>query len=324
MSRYIIRRVVQAIPLLVGISVVIFAMLQMTPGGPIAIGEGTGGAARVSPQELERMRDRYGLNEPMYVQYLRWAMDLLKGDWGTSFSTGLPVTEMIGERIGTTLLLTGAAFLLTVVIAFPVGIYAATHKYSFFDYLSTSLAFLGVAVPSFWFGIMLLYIFNFNLGWLPASGLADLRVHYQGIPKLIDLIKHLLMPVVVLGLISTASLTRYIRSSMLDVMAEDYLRTARAKGLPEKTVIGKHALKNAVIPVITVLVLQIPYLFLGAVITESIFGISGMGRLYIQSAELRDYPVLMGILIFAAALVIAANLIADILYGLVDPRIVYE
>ncbi|CAN5217577.1 oligopeptide ABC transporter permease AppB [soil metagenome] len=323
MSRYFIRRVLQAIPLLIGITIIIFVMLQMTPGGPLAVGENPAGRGRVTEEDLQRLRNQYGLNDPMYVQYLNWLGDLAQGDLGTSFNTGLPVLRMIGERLPTTLLVMGLAFALTLMLSIPIGILAAVRRYSFFDYFTTSFSFLGIAIPSFWFAIMLIYLFSFQLGWLPSVGLTDPRADHEGFSGLWDRVTHLIMPVSVLALTSTANVTRYVRAAMLDVISQDYVRTARAKGLREQMVIWVHALKNAAIPIVTVLALELPDLFIGAVIVESVFAIAGMGRLFIESANLRDYPVLMGVLTIAAALVIFFNLLADLLYGALDPRVRY-
>jgi peptide/nickel transport system permease protein len=322
-SRYFIRRVLQAIPLLIGITIIIFVMLQMTPGGPLAVGENPAGRGRVTEEDLQRLRNQYGLNDPMYVQYLNWLGDLAQSDLGTSFNTGLPVLRMIGERLPTTLLVMGLAFALTLMLSIPIGILAAVRRYSFFDYFTTSFSFLGIAIPSFWFAIMLIYLFSFQLGWLPSVGLTDPRADHEGFSGLWDRVTHLIMPVSVLALTSTANVTRYVRAAMLDVISQDYVRTARAKGLREQMVIWVHALKNAAIPIVTVLALELPDLFIGAVIVESVFAIAGMGRLFIESANLRDYPVLMGVLTIAAALVIFFNLLADLLYGALDPRVRY-
>jgi len=324
MSHCVIRRALQAIPLLIGISVIVFVLLQMTPGGPLAIAENPGGSGRVTQEQLERLRAKYGLDDPLYMRYLHWAGDLVRGDWGTSFNTGQPVLAMIGERIPATLLLTGLAFLVTLILAFPIGIISAARQYSLFDYIATTAAFLGIAVPSFWLALMFLYVFTFSLGWLPAVGLGDPRQQYEGFAAVVDRARHLIMPVGVLALVSTASLTRYVRAAMLDVLGQDYMRTARGKGLTERAALMRHALKNAAIPVVTILALEIPDLFIGSVIVESIFAISGMGRLFVESADLRDYPVLMGILLIASFLVILFNLIADILYSRLDPRIRYR
>lgn len=322
MGRYAIRRLLQAIPLLIGISALVFLMLQMTPGGPLAIAEDAGG--RMTAEDLERLRNKYGLDDPLYVQYLNWGGDLIRGDWGTSFNTGQPVLSMIMERVPTTLLVTGLAFLLSLMISIPIGLLSAVRQYSFFDHFSTSISFMGISIPSFWSSLMLLFLFSFSLGWLPSVGLSDLRQDLTGWDAFVDRVKHLILPVSVLALTSTASLTRYIRAAVLDVLGQDYIRTARAKGLREHVILLTHALKNASTPIITVLATELPDLFIGAVIVESVFAISGMGRLFVDSANLRDYPVLMGILMLASGLVILCNILADLLYGVVDPRIRYR
>ncbi|MBA2521675.1 MAG: ABC transporter permease [Chloroflexia bacterium] len=324
MSRYAFRRLLQAIPLLIAISALLFGLLQMTPGGPLAVAEGGGRSGRMTAEDLQRLRNKYGLDDPIPVQYWNWARDLVRGDWGTSFNTGLPVLTMIRERLPTTLQVMGLAFVVTLLLSFPIGILAAVRRYTVFDYLTTSFSFLGIAVPSFWFALMLVFAFSFSLGWLPSNGLSDARASYEGIAAFNDRLVHLIMPVAVLALTSTASITRYVRSAMLDVINQDYVRTAHAKGIRERTVILVHALKNGAIPIVTVLALELPDLFIGAVIIESVFAISGMGRLFIESANLRDYPVLMGVLIIAAILVIVFNLLADLIYALLDPRIRYQ
>ncbi len=319
MIAYIFRRLLQSIPLLLVISMIIFLLLQMTPGGPLAMGESVG-SGRVTAEQIERLRDKYGLNQPLYIRYLYWFGDFIRGDWGTSFNTGRPVLEMITERLPTTLLLTGLAYLVMLILAFPIGILSAVRQYSVMDYIMTGLAFIGISIPSFWFGLLLLFMFSFKTGWLPAFGLTDVN-EYTGMAYLWDLGRHLVMPVAVLAMIDTAAVTRYIRASMLETIHQDYVRTARAKGLGQRAVIIRHVLRNATIPIVTILALRIPDLFLGTVVTETIFAIPGMGRLFIMSAELRDYPVLMGILVIAAILVILSNLLADVLYAALDPRI---
>ncbi|MFT4039653.1 MAG: ABC transporter permease [Thermomicrobiales bacterium] len=324
MGRYVVRRVLQAVPLLIVISAIIFIMLQMTPGGPLATGEGGGRSARVTAEDLQRLRNKYGLDDPLYLQYIHWGRDLLRGDWGVSFNTGLPVLTMIGERLPTTLLVMGLSFLTTLILAIPIGILAAVRRYSLFDYVTTTVSFLGIAIPSFWFALMLMFVFSFTLGWLPSVGLSDPRAAHTGVDAVIDRAQHLIMPVTVLALTSTASLTRYVRAAMLDVIGQDYVRTAQAKGLAERTVVMVHALKNGAIPIVTVLAIELPDLFIGAVIVESVFAISGMGRLFIESANLRDYPVLMGVMVITAILVVTFNLVADLLYATLDPRIRFQ
>ena len=321
MASYLLRRLLQAVPLLVIISIIIFVLLQMTPGGPLSVGEG--GATAANAAQVARLREKYGLNDPMYLQYLRWAGGVLTGDWGMSFKTGQPVLQVIGQRVSVTLTVSGLAFVLSAVLAVVIGMFAAVKRHSTFDYVTTGVSFVGLATPSFWFGLMLIYVFSFQLGLLPSSGLEDLRANHQGWDGMVDRLRHLVLPVTVLSFVTVASLTRYVRSSMLDVLAQDYIRTARGSGLSARAVIFGHALKNASIPVTTVVLLSLPELFLGAVITETIFGLPGMGRLFIESANDRDYPVLLGLLMIASLLVILANLIADLVYARLDPRISY-
>lgn len=322
MVNYLTRRLLMSVPLLIGISIVVFGLLQATPGGPLSNG-GEGAGAQLSPEQIERLRDEYGLDDPLPVQYLSWAGGIVTGDWGTSLRTGRPVLEMIVDRLPATLLLIGLAFAISLAIAIPVGIVAARRQHSTFDYVATGVSFAGFATPSFWFGLMLLFLFSYSLGWLPSSGLEDLRETHTGLDSLWDRMQHLIMPVAVLALVTTASLARYVRASMLEVLDQDYIRTARGSGLPERTVVMRHALKNAAIPVVTVAVLAVPELFLGTAITETIFSIPGIGRLFIESADQRDYPVLLGILVIASLLVVLANIVADLLYALLDPRIAY-
>lgn len=321
MTSYLIRRLLQSIPLLLGISIVVFFLLQMTPGGPLVAGEG---ATQQTPEQMAKLREQYGLDKPLPIQYLSWIGGVVTGDWGISYNSGEPVMGMIAERIPITLLLTGLALFVALLISLPVGILSAYKRYSAFDYASTGVAFAGLSTPSFWFGLMLLYVFSFQLHLLPSSGISDLRENHQGLAAFGDLAMHLLMPVLVLSLITVAQLTRYVRSSMVEVLDQDYVRTARGSGLPERIVVMHHAFKNAATPVVTIAVLAIPELFLGAVITESIFSLPGMGRLFVESANLRDYPVLLGILMVAAVLVVLANLLADVVYGWLNPRISYE
>jgi peptide/nickel transport system permease protein len=278
----------------------------------------------MTAEDLDRLRNKYGLDDPLYIQFFHWGTDLVTGDWGTSFNTGQPVLSMIMGRLPTTLMVTGLAFALTIMISIPIGLLSAVRQYSFFDYLSTGISFLGISIPSFWSSLMLLYLFSFTLGWLPSVGLSDLRQDLTGWQAFWDLLKHLALPVSVLALTSTASLTRYVRAAMLDVLGQDYIRTAQAKGLRERIILIVHALRNAATPIITVVATELPDLFIGAVIVESVFAISGMGRLFVDSANLRDYPVLMGILMLASLLVIVCNIVADMLYGIVDPRIRYR
>lgn len=317
MGNYLLRRLLQAIPLLFGISIISFAIMHLAPGGPLA---GYIMNPKVSPADIARLEHMWGLDQPLYIQYLKWLAAILQGDWGWSYRTGRPVLSMILGRLPATLYLMSTSFLLSVIIAIPAGIISAIKRYSQFDYLVTIAAFMGVALPSFWFGLMMQLVFSIKLGWLPSAGMQTIGLGFN----LLDRIKYVLMPAVVLGLINMASWSRYMRSSMLEAIHQDYITTARAKGLTNRVVIGRHALKNALIPVVTIMGLDLPAFFGGAAITEKIFAWPGMGRLYVDAVFSRDYPILMGVLMLTAILVVFGNLLADLTYGFLDPRIKYE
>ncbi|MCL6450821.1 MAG: ABC transporter permease [Acetobacteraceae bacterium] len=316
MRRYVIRRLLQALPLLVGISIVTFCIIQLAPGDPATLMINP----EASLEDVRRLKIALGLDKPVYVQYWRWISRVLRGDLGTSFIDGYPVAAKMLQRIPTTLQLVGLALLVQVSLAIPVGIICATRQYSVFDYAASSFAFLGISLPNFWFGLMLMLLFSVYLGILPSHGLSTYGVGFN----LGDRLRHLAMPVLVMGLTGMASFTRYTRSSLLEVVRQDYIRTARAKGLSERVVIYKHALRNSLIPVVTLLGLSLPTLFGGSLIVESLFAIPGMARLAVQAVFQRDYPVIMAVNMMAATMVVAGNLLADIAYALVDPRIKYD
>ena len=317
MGQYVIKRLLQMIPLLVGISIVIFLIIQAAPGGPEAMLYETG--RFISPDVVDAYRQRLGVDKPIHVQYYRWITAALKGDLGLSFSTTRPVADMIVERLPSTLELMVVSFLLAACIAIPLGIFSALYKYSFFDLLGTGLSFLGIAMPVFWFGLMLQLLFSVKLGWLPVAGTETV-----GNTSFWDHIKHIIMPAFVLSIHYIANWSRYMRSSLLGVVQQNYIVTARAKGLTERKVILRHALKNALIPVVSIMALNLANLFSGAVITETIFAWPGIGRLFIQAMTARDYSLLMGILMMGSFMVVFFNLIADLVYGWLDPRISYE
>ena len=317
MTAYIGRRLLQMIPMMLGISLVLFAIIQATPGGPEAALLGTGRA--VDPQALAAYRHRLGVDEPVPVQYVRWLTAALSGDLGESFQTGRPVSQMILERLPATLELMGAAFLIAVLAALVLGIFSAVRQYSAFDFLGTGFSFLGIAMPVFWFALILQLVFGVWLGWLPISGRETV-----GAATLADHLKHLILPASVLSLRYIAGWSRYLRSSLLGALRADYVRTARAKGLPERTVVGVHAVRNALIPVVSVMALNLADIFSGAVITETVFAWPGIGRMFVTAMYARDYNLLMGILLMGSLMVLVFNLVADIVYGLLDPRIRYE
>lgn len=316
MGKYIQRRLLQMIPLLFGISIVIFAVIQAAPGGPEAMLYQTG--RFISPEVVEAYRERLGVDQPVYVQYFRWITAALRGDLGLSFSSTRPVTAMIFERLPATLELMVVAFLLAALVAIPLGIFSALRQYSIMDFAVTGISFLGIAMPVFWFGLILQLLFSVNLGWLPVAGRQTV-----GNTSFWDQIAHIIMPAVVLSLHYIASWSRYMRSSMLSVIHQNYITTARGKGNTERRIVVKHALKNALIPVVSVMALNLANLFSGAVITETIFAWPGIGRLFIQAMNARDYPLLMGILMMGAFMVVFFNLVADLVYGWLDPRISY-
>ena len=305
------------IPMLFGITIVLFAVIQAAPGGPEGSLLETG--RFIDPEVIESYRRRLGVDQPVYVQYVRWLTAALTGDLGISFSTTRPVAEMIWERLPATLELMGASFLLAAVLAFALGTSSAVKQYSLLDHAGTGLSFLGIAMPVFWFALILQLVFGVWLGWLPVSGTRTV-----GASSVVDHLRHLILPGVVLSLRYIAGWSRYLRSSMLGALRADYVRTARAKGLPESTVVGVHALRNALIPVTSVMALNLAGLFSGAVITEMVFAWPGIGRMFVQAMFARDYPLLMGILLLGSVMVVVFNLVADIVYGLLDPRIRYE
>jgi peptide/nickel transport system permease protein len=259
----------------------------------------------------------------MHIRYVRWLGNVLQGDFGNSLNTGRPTFITVTERLPITLTIAITAWLIAIVLAVIGGVLAAMKPNSLLDYVITTVAFLGISTPRFWSAIMLMFVFTFQLHWLPSLGLYDARANYTGWAATWDRFLHLVLPVTVMTFYTFASLTRYVRSSMLDVLSADYLRTARAKGLSERMVIAKHAIKNAAIPVVTVLTLQLPHLVSGSAIVESIFAVPGMGRLYVDSAKQLDYPILLAIMMMLSVLIILSNLLADILYAVLDPRIRY-
>ena len=317
MGRYVVRRTIQMIPLFIGISIIIFLVIQAAPGGPETTLLATG--RFVSPEILAAYRVRLGLDQPLVVQYFRWLGTALTGDLGYSYTTAQPVLTMILERLPATIELMLAAYLLAAVIGLPLGVYSAIHKYSFFDFMGTGVTFLGIAMPVFWFGLILQLVFAVQLGWLPSSGRETV-----GDTGFVDQVKHLILPAVVLSLLYIAGWSRYMRTSFLGVLNADYVRTARAKGLGERRVMLVHGLKNAMIPVVSIMALDLAGLFSGAVITETIFAWPGIGRLFIQGMNSRDYPLLMGIIMMGSIMVVLFNLVADIIYGWLDPRISYD
>jgi len=313
-GRYVLRRLIQAIPLLLLISVASFAILKAAPGGPLAAYEAN---PDVRAEDLERLRTAFGLDQPLPVQYLTWITKFAVGDWGHSYAYHQPVLDLILERLPNTLYLMGTVFLTVLVLAIPIGLLTALRQYSFFDHVVTGATFAFLSTPTFWLGLLLIIVFGLQLGWFPLGGMAT-----PGAPfDLGDRLRHLVLPVATLSLVQVGSHVRYLRASMLETINQDYIRTARAKGMPERVVVLRHALKNAAIPLVTVVALDLPEIFVGALVTEQIFGWPGMGRLFWDAATRFDYPVLMGILAVSSTLIVFANLLADVTYGYLDPRI---
>lgn len=319
MTTYIIRRILYAIPTLLGISLVIFAVLALAPGDPLAQ---FAADPSVPPEVRDQIRESLGLNQPWYIRYFKWLTALLSGDWGFSFASRIPVIDLIGQRIPQTLQVVGLAYVISIVLAIPIGIISAIKPYSLFDNIATTFAFIGFSVPTFFTGLLLILIFSVNLRWLPFIYNSTLEV--TDLDTLWLQIRQMIMPVTVLALFQTGTLTRFVRASMLENLPMDYTRTARAKGLSERTVILGHVLRNSMIPVVTLIALGVPTIFTGAIVTEQIFRINGIGELLIKSIQNSDTPVVMAITFIFAVLVVSFNLVADVLYGILDPRIRYD
>ncbi len=313
---YLLKRLIGAVPLLLGVSLILFGVLHLAPGGPLDVYADN---PSVSPEALAQMRTAFGLDQPLPVQYVSWVTAFFQGEWGFSIRTARPVVQEIGERVGPTLLLGGTSFVVSLLIAIPLGVLSAVRKYSAVDYGITFLSFLGVSMPVFWLALMLQLVFAVQWRILPSAGMQTI-----GSDSLLDIARHLILPAGILAFASVAGWSRYMRSSMVDVLAQDYVRTAKAKGVPERSVVYRHALRNGLIPIITVVALDFATILSGAVITETIFAWPGMGRLFIESMNGRDYPVLMALMMVGSFALIVSNLVADLAYGAADPRIRYE
>jgi len=304
---------------LLGISLILFTILALAPGDPFSE---LAQNPNIPPEVRMNLRKQFGLDDPTVVRYLRWLTAMVQGDWGYSFVSRVPVHELVLQRLPTTLFILGSAYVVALLIALPVGILSAIKPYSFFDQVATTFAFIGYSLPTFFTGLLAILIFSIYLGWLPF--IYSSSIEATGFAWMVEHLRQGAMPIGVLGLFEAASLTRFIRASMLEVIHQDFVTTARSKGLSERLIIFKHALRNALFPVVTIVALQIPSIFTGAVITEQIFRVPGIGALLIASLESTDTPVVMAIVFIYSALVIIFNLIADILYGFLDPRISYS
>jgi peptide/nickel transport system permease protein len=314
MTKYAIRRAIQAIPLLIGISFAAFVLLRLAPGGPMAVYAQNPSMTEADMRRIERI---LGLDQPIHVQYLKWATGMATGNLGFSYRTGRPVGEIILERVPATLVLMAAAYLIAITLGLVTGIVSATRRRSLFDYIATVGAMVGLSVPTFWFGLIVIIVFAAMLHWIPSGGIATLGVPFS----IQDRFIHLIGPASVLGLWMTATWSRYTRSSMLEVVGQDYIRTAQAKGLRPSAILFRHTLRNALIPLVTLAGLEFRNLFGGALVTETVFSWPGVGRLYLDSLNYQDYSVILGLLLFTSAMVLVGSLLADLAYAVVDPRI---
>ena len=319
MGNYLLRRLIIALPSLLGISLILFVLLALAPGDPF--GE-LASNPNIPPEVREALRVKFGMDDPILVRYLHWLVAMLHGDWGFSFASRVNVDTLILQRIPATLYVVGSAQLLALAVALPVGVYAAMRPYSIFDQIANTFAFIGFSLPTFFTGLLLILVFSVNLGWLPFVYRTDIAA--TGWHWYWEYIKQAIMPIAVLGLFQAASYTRYVRSAVLDVIRLDYVTTARSKGLDESKVIIKHVVRNALIPVVTLVALQMPSVFGGAIVTEQIFRIPGIGSLLISAILANDTPVIMAVTFVFACLVVLCNLLADIIYGWLDPRISYR
>lgn len=320
MGRYVLRRLMISIPVLLGITVAMFIIINLAPGDPVTALMNPEQMANMGPEWVETQKEMLGLNDPAPVRYLKWLRETLSGNLGYSTADRMPVAEKIGERILPTLKLMGIVITVSVLVGVPLGVLSALKQYSWIDYLLTVLGFLAVSIPSFFLALIMIYVFALKLDWLPATGM-----YTVGQPRTFtDSLQHLIIPATVLGLSQAAPIIRYTRASLLETIKQDYVTTARAKGLSSSKVIGGHALRNALIPIITVIALQIPSLLGGTVIIEQVFAWPGMGSLAIAAVQGRDYNTLMAVNLIAAVMILLSNLLADLVYALVDPRIKYS
>jgi peptide/nickel transport system permease protein len=320
MNRYILRRLVISVPVLFGITLTVFLLVNLAPGDPISALMNPDEMALMGPEWVEQQRRALGLDQPLPVRYFLWLREVLRGNLGFSYNDRQPILDKMQVRIGPTVQLMLAAQLIAITIAVPVGVFSALRQYSIMDYSATVFGFAAISVPSFFLALGSIYIFSVRLGWMPTSGMGTAGTE----PTLLDSLHHLALPAFVLGLAQAAPLIRYIRSSMLETVRQDFVMVARAKGLREGAVIFRHAFRNALIPVITIIALDLPRLFGGTIIIEQIFSWPGMGTLAITAVRARDYPVIMAVTLVTAVVILISNLLADILYAVIDPRIKYS
>ncbi len=316
-ATFILRRLLSAVPVMIIITFATFALMQLLPGGPLAAYENN---PEISQKDIERLRHEMGLDRPIPVQYWSWLKNFLRGDWGYSFATKRPVLSEIGDRLPNTLYLTGLSLVAALLIAIPAGILSATRQYSVFDHIVTTLTYVGRSMPVYFSGLLLIIVFSIWLRWLPSGGMHTLGKELS----IIDGLRHLALPLLSLSTLIAAKYVRFLRTSMLEVIHLDYIRTAAAKGLRERVIIFKHAFRNAAIPLVTVVAVDLPVLFAGALFTETIYSWPGMGRLFVDAATRFDYSVVMGIVAAIAFLVVLSNLLADVVYAILDPRITFS
>ena len=323
MLSYIIRRLLGIIPILFGITIISFMLIHLAPGKPTMLD--TSLNPKISQEVRVRLTKLYGLDKPLHLQYINWLRQLMRFDFGVSFSDSRPVAKKILERIPLTLAINIFSLIFIFLLAIPIGVQSAIKQNKTFDKMMTVFVFFGFAVPTFWLALLLMNLFGIKLGWLPISGLKSLDFEYFNIwQKIIDLSRHLILPIFVLSITGLAGISRYMRSSMIEALGQPYISTARAKGLSEHSVVYKHALRNAILPIATILGLSIPGLLGGSVIFESIFALPGIGRLFYEAVMMRDYPLIMAEVVLGAVLTMLGNLIADISYAYIDPRIRYK
>jgi peptide/nickel transport system permease protein len=313
MRGFLLNRLSQSLVLLVIVSIIGFVILNLIPGGPLAQ---YGLDASMTQDDIDRLKEQLGLNRPLWIQYLDWAWRLVQGDWGHSFRDGASVLAVIGRHLFATLLLMGTSTAIAIALGTWIGIRGATHRYSLFDYLATIGAMVALSIPTFWFGLVGIYVFSLRLGWVPAGNMYTI-----GDGSVLNYLHHLILPSIVLSLVHVAIWSRYMRTATLDAISQEFVKTARAKGLSERRILMKHVVGNALLPMITLAGMQLPSILTGALVTETVFTWPGMGRLFFDSLGYSDYPVVMGLLMFSAIFVVLGNLIADIVVAIVDPRI---
>ncbi len=326
MTAYVVRRLLWMVPILLGVSVITFTMLKNVPGDPVSqmVATGRSGGARATQADRERLARQYGLDKPVYIQYVDWLREIARGNLGTSFESNRPVLELILERLPNTMKLAGISLVLTLLIALPLGIISAVKQNTATDYALTFVSFVGISIPSFWLALMILYFFGVELHWFPTRGMRSIMVEPGFWNGLKDSAQHYVLPVFAVTLIGLSGYVRFQRAAMLEVIGQDYIRTARAKGVPERTVILKHAWRNALLPIITLLGYVLVVLVEGSIVVETIFTWPGMGLLAVDALSNKDYPLVMGVVLLSSAMILLGTLLSDILYALVDPRVRYD